>query len=149
LRESLVSKRRLCIRREDPTLHGRSIDIVLYEGDAGLGIENKPGLVHQHEQVSDYAGELKRRFGKGWAMIYLSGDGTSPPEESLRFEERAQLLGSGNYLEINYAADLTEWLYTCTRACDADKVRWFLRDFHDYVAGNFKNQEKQDDGKDA
>ena len=113
---------------------------MLRDDDAGLGIENKPGGVHQNEQVSHYADELARRFPKGWALIYLSGDGTPPPETSLCPEKREQLRKSGNYVELNYAEDLAEWLDTCVHGCEADKVRWFLRDFHDHVVTSLKNQ---------
>jgi hypothetical protein len=148
-RRGLDSNSPIRVRREDPSSGGRLIDIVLNQRGFGLGIENKPGLVHQKDQLSHYADELQQRFRNGWALIYLSGDGVKPPAISLSCERRGQLLASGNYLEMNYAGDLAAWLDTCIHACEADKVRWFLRDFRDYAATNFKNQETQDEGRDA
>ncbi len=45
LRGRLGSGRPIRVRREDRSLHGRYHDILLSDGDIGLGIENKPGPV--------------------------------------------------------------------------------------------------------
>jgi len=137
LRERMTS-RRVSVRREQVTDGGRLIDIVLSEGDIGIGIENKPWVADQNRQLSDYAKYLSRYFSGGWMLLYVSGAGNPPATQSLSSDERQVLLNGGNYLELSYAADLAEWLSACIHACDADKVRWFLRDFQDFSMTKFK-----------
>lgn len=138
LRETVTS-RRISVRREQPTHNGRFIDIVVGEGDLGLGIENKPWAGDQDGQLRDYATYLSRCYKRGWVLLYISGAGNLPATYSLPSSERTRLLNAGNYLELSYAADLAEWLDACVHACDADKVRWFLRDFQDFAMTKFKS----------
>jgi PD-(D/E)XK nuclease superfamily len=137
MREALAS-RRIHVRREQPTSNGRFIDILVSAGNLGFGIENKPWAKDQGKQLYDYANHLSRCFETRWALFYLSGSGNLPATHSLTSDERQKLLHSGNYLELTYAGDLAEWLSTCVHACDADKVRWFLRDFRDFAMTKFK-----------
>ena len=137
LRERLKS-RRIVVRREQPTYDGRLIDIVVSEGDIGLAIENKLWAKDQDQQLKDYATYLSRRYSRGWMLLYISGEGAPPASHSLPSDMRQNLLNAGEYLELSYAADLVEWLDGCVHMCDADKVRWFLRDLQNFAMTKFK-----------
>lgn len=137
LRERLTSTR-ISVRREQFTHNARPIDIVVGEGDLGFGIENKPWAKDQSQQLRDYAAYLAHRYRRGWMLLYISGTGALPAIHALSSDERHRLLNAGTYLELSYAADLAEWLDACVHACDADKVRWFLRDFQGFAMTQFK-----------
>jgi len=136
-RERLRS-RRISVHREQPTHNGRFVDIVVSGGDIGFGIENKPWAADRIRQLQDYAAYLSSHFRNGWVLLYVSGTGNLPTTQSLPSSERQRLIDEGTYLELSYAADLAEWLDACIHTCDADKVRWFLRDFQDFAMTKFK-----------
>jgi hypothetical protein len=121
---------------EESTRRNRRIDIVLSANSAAIGIENKPWAGPQEQQLGDYAKDLEKRYRVS-ALMYLSGDPTSPPEISLSVPDRQLLLDRHRYVEWTYHHDLAEWLNDCAKACDADKIRWLLRDFREYVLSNF------------
>jgi PD-(D/E)XK nuclease superfamily len=122
---------------EQPTRLGRRIDIVVSVGQIGIGIENKPWAQDQEAQLSHYADYLEKRFRKAWALIYLRGYSGVPNDTVLPAERRRCLLENHSYIEWSYWADLAKWLKACIEVCEAEKVRWLLRDFLAYVQLNF------------
>lgn len=117
---------------------GRRMDIVMdLGGKKGIVIENKPWANDQPVQLMAYAKDAKIRFPDGWVLIYLHGVGKVADEYTLPNKE--ELKRSGNYLDADYIQFLTDWL----RICCADdhsipeKVRFFLRDFMNYIGKNF------------
>lgn len=122
---------------EEPTRQRRRIDIVVSFGHSiGVGIENKPRAGPQLGQVDDYTKQLQAQYPT-WLLIYLSGNGDPPPPESLPTNRRDALLAEGTYVEWSYPVEFATWLKECTRLCEADKVRWLIRDFQRYVASSF------------
>ncbi|MGA9507521.1 MAG: PD-(D/E)XK nuclease family protein [Candidatus Sulfotelmatobacter sp.] len=74
------------VRLNDPTEDGRLIDITVSSDQFILGIENKPWAREGRKQVTDYLQDLRRKkTANGYKLLYLSGDGSSPP--SLKPEE--------------------------------------------------------------
>jgi len=126
------------VKREDHTLYcsspERRIDITLEAGDWGIGIENKPFSDEAADQLKDYSLHLRRKYGQRFTLAYLSGDGSEPT--SLSTTDLAMLQAAQQFTSLAYRIGLHEWLERCTQACKAEKVRWFLRDFAEYVNTN-------------
>jgi hypothetical protein len=131
---------------EHLTSSGRRIDIVIWIGDFVIGIENKPFAADLDDQVNHYCEYLAERYRDRWAMVYLSGVGQPPPPHSITDEARERLREQGRLRMLSYARpledppgefprvrSLTEWLTGCIKVCEAERVKWFLRDFLDYV----------------
>ena len=119
-----------------------------------LAIENKPWAEDQTNQVRDYLKALEKY--KSHLLIYLSGNGKGPSEDSLGKADRERLAeqlagGQRRFAVVPYrAADLddefnefrlgfslVDWLAECRMKCDADKLSWFLRDVEDYCKHRF------------
>lgn len=122
--------------------NGRKIDIVLKMQDKHwVGIENKPWADEQPDQIKDYMTYLQRRKegadgGSAW-LLYLSGDGSDPktaegmlePEHCLTMPYRTR---------DGKPPSVENWIRRCGEQCEAERVRWFLKDFLEYVEGNFE-----------
>ena len=108
------------------------IDIVLKLGDSWIGVENKPWAAEQPEQLQRYLDSLQEN-DEGACVLYLSGrgdDAETIPEDKLH-----------HYLTISYdhaevGPSVAHWLDECLRRCEADRVRWFLKDFQEYLHRN-------------
>jgi len=116
----------------------RRIDIELNIGDIGLAIENKPWACDQIDQVSDYNKQLLKRYGENrYLLIYLSGTGEPPSEESVAEKEREALTSSGHLKILSYR----EFIICVNRFkkdCRSERVRCFLQDFEDYLRMQFE-----------
>ena len=158
--------KRAIITKEKTIENDRRIDIYVRiprRTKAGwycLAIENKPFADDSEKQVEDYLCHLRSHFGRnvsgGHCLIYLSGDGHPPSNESLGRFECTKLLNKGEFLILSYDGvhfdeavgegnfegfrpniTLVEWLGACRRACRAEKVRLFLRDVENYCRNRF------------
>src|SRR5262249_10621619 len=109
----------------------RRIDILVDFEEFGLAIENKPWASDQEDQISDYVFHLERRFGGKFVIVYLTRDGAKPT--SLDSEECDRLLNEKKLLLWTYQGDLRGWLKQCTKECEAEPVRMFLRNFMEYI----------------
>jgi PD-(D/E)XK nuclease superfamily len=116
----------------------RRIDIVVnFDDKYGLAIENKPWASDQYQQLSDYAKEMKNKFGdNSWSLVYLSGSSSNPNENSISHEQLEELESKG-YFKGSHFGQLVEWLKKCEAQCQADHVRHFLRDFVAYCENEF------------
>lgn len=115
----------------------RRMDILISGESHGLMIENKPWAMDQKDQLTHYHEELSRRFSGRHAMIYLSGDGTPPSEDSLTKKDFNDLVNKGELLVIAYRPHLTNWLLRCLEIAEADRVRWIIKDFLTYIETEF------------
>jgi hypothetical protein len=116
----------------------RRMDIVIDFGAGyGLMIENKPWTIDQNEQLKHYYQDMKLRFKETVILVYLSGNGTPPSLDSLSKSLTLEITENGEYLETNFPQHITNWLERCLLTTEADKMRWFLRDFKDYIETNF------------
>jgi hypothetical protein len=104
-----------------------------------LGIENKPWAGDQPSQLKRYSDYLKKEH-KNYVLLFISGNGRLPSEFSIPEEERKELERKGNLLCTSYHRFLIPWLRECFKECEAEKVRWFLRDFISWIEKNFREE---------
>ena len=132
---------------EFPTEEGRRIDIVLkipYEEKDDvfwIGIENKPWAGYQDGQIADYLKALLQKPPGNALILCFSGDGCKPSEDALKGlddQERSLCLtvpyrgNNGDYLSLE------NWLQQCREQCEAERVRWFLKDLLEYIKSQFE-----------
>jgi hypothetical protein len=129
------------IRVEQPTRFiesiQRRVDIKLCWSDFIVGIESKPWALDQLNQLEDYVNDLDRESKGHFLCVYLSGDGLPPDKSSISPERRALLEQKRQLKILSYPKIMCAWLDDCVRECQADKVRWFLRDFREYLLRQF------------
>lgn len=125
------------------------IDIVLeipYEEEDDvfwIGIENKPWAGDQKGQISHYLDTLRKKSRKKNAgMLYLSGDGTEPSEYAWegsddKKRERDFCLTVPYRQNSDERPSLENWLQQCREQCEAERVRWFLKDLLEYIKSQF------------
>lgn len=117
----------------------RRIDLKLVWSDFVLGIENKPWALDQDDQIDDYVADLQKETGGRFLLAYLSADGSDPAPTSIsceRLKELKKLGEKGGIRVLSYPDVMCQWLDECIRECQAERVRWFLRDFRDYILRN-------------
>ena len=126
--------------REHYTDAGRRIDLVLtFACQKAICIENKPpSAPDQKNQIKDYADYLQRKFPNGYVLCYLTSFGHPPSAYSIGEEERKELKAAGKLIFISYEREITNWLEACFKECKAEKVRWLLADFDDFINEQLK-----------
>ena len=117
---------------EYPTDRGRRIDIVLKLRNMWIGVENKPWAFEQRDQLQDYLEFLQRWRDDQACVLYLSGDGT----DAQTIKDKDQ------YLTIPYGGakngpSVAHWVVECSRHCEAENVRSFLKDLLKYIERRF------------
>lgn len=137
-----IYSRNVRVKREDSNVYttepqGR-IDITLGFDNFGIGIENKPRPGHPPKQLERYEKLLNEKFRGNFILIYLSTDYSPPPRESIDLDRRKVLEREKKFTIFSYTIELKDWLESCYKECRAEKVRWFLRDFIDFIEENFK-----------
>ena len=123
------------VHLEYMTNKGRRIDIVLEIADRWIGIENKPWAGEQEEQLKDYIEDLQKK-GTAW-VLYLSGDGSEP---TTRPDGKAgNCCPTVPYRESDgKSSSIENWVQQCWRECEAERVRWFLKDLLEYIQQSFE-----------
>lgn len=134
----------------------RRIDLViLIHGppDFAIAIENKPWTGEQDKQMEAYAEHLDRAYGDRFSLLYLSGCG-NPPETLGPWDQRLKDAGRFHALPYHESESngrskpsLHAWVMDCTHHAEADKLRWFLRDFATWIAENFQASESNEEIK--
>lgn len=126
------------------TTNGGRIDIVLeMPGKHWIGIENKPWAAEQENQITNYMTYLEEltkpvEGGTAW-ILYLSGDGSDPETTKGLSEEQIKRCLTMPYRTRNEKLPSVEnWIRRCWEQCEAERVRWFLKDFLEYVEKNFR-----------
>ena len=130
------------VRRERLTTTGGRIDITvdIPDGDRSfcLAFENKPYAADIAGQMRAYLKFLAEQYGSRFLLVYLPpASGAGPSEVSLSKEDRARW--RGRYAVMPYAGEnsLAVWLATCRSRCDAERMRWFLREAESYFKSRF------------
>lgn len=124
--------------REESTPEKRRVDIVIRHPSINciIGIENKPWASEQTTQLSDYADYLRNQTDN-FFLIYLDGYNRIPVSIEDSYKDNL-----GNKFAIqSYKTFLIPWLRNCANLCQADKVRWFIRDFITWIDNNFYDLE--------
>lgn len=114
----------------------RRMDILIDFGQSAITIENKPWTYDQNEQVADYLKQLERSHPQKHCLLYLSGTGEPPSDDSIPQADRERFIEEGKLLVIAYTR-LLDWLSDCKAICQAERVRHFLDDFSDYIRQQF------------
>jgi len=139
-----VETEHMITTHDDPERRFRRIDIVLQIGEAWIGVENKPWADEQDEQLKDYAEYLHGRDGRALGrdrracVLYLSGDG-SPPRTLPKCKRPYYRLVA--YREMGAGPSIEHWIEQCLVQCEAENVRWFLKDLLAYVCRMFRHGE--------
>ena len=121
--------------------NGGRIDIVLeMPGNRWIGIENKPWAPEQEKQVEKYMNHLSElaksvEGGTAW-VLYLSGNGNDP-ETLPKGKERERCLTMPYRTRDGKPPSLENWIRRCGEQCEAERVRWFLKDFLEYIEKSF------------
>ena len=113
------------------SIKGGRVDIVLKLGKMWIGVENKPWTVEREKQLQDYL-EYLQGNDKGACVLYLSGSG----------EEAATIDDDAHYLNMPYGRtrngpSVAHWIAECHKHCEAENVRWFLKDLLQYIGRRF------------
>ncbi len=143
------------VHLEYSTHERRRIDIVLEMPDNHwIGIENKPWAEEQKRQVEAYIEYLQDKVKKSrtaW-ILYLSGNGSDPetlpgdPRRSeccrtVPYRKNSKRGSLENSIEKNSnGCSLENWIEQCWRECEAERVRWFLKDLLEYIQRNFEKE---------
>ena len=142
-----------------------TIDIATEQGKWCLAVENKPYAEDQPCQVIDYLNYLEEKYGNRFLLIFLSPRGDGPSENSLPQRELSRWCGrfavmpywvdpDGPEREANGAWDegslredvfagyrtefsLADWFAACRAQCEAERLRWFLRDAEAFCQQRF------------
>ena len=142
------------VLRERNTDGGGRLDISVELRSQGrepacIAFENKPYAADGEAQVADYLEFLRRHYGGRFLLIYLSGHGGAPSEQSLpegvckdglaimSFCPRAE---TGEYEEgdpLRLPFSLSDWLRECRQICDAERLRWFLGEVETFCHKTF------------
>jgi len=127
------------IIREYPTPEARRIDILIKLPSLYIGIENKPWAFEQNEQLDDYGKHLLEiskiaNYDTPY-LLYVEGSGNSAKTISDSTKEAL----NNRFQEHSYRDLLVKWLKACLKECEADKVRWFIKDFITWIECNFSN----------
>jgi len=145
------------------------IDVASTDGVHWLGIENKIfGAQDQPKQSDRYLDELKHKSsqttGGDYCLLYLSPTGCPPSLDSWSNEGKARHKGklicrawvkplvvtdaakgaaggSDDASPVNQESSVLDWLTECEGKCGAENVRWFLRQFRDFVHARLLRKE--------
>jgi hypothetical protein len=136
--------------REDTTAYIsrslRRMDIAIdFNKEFAIVIENKPWAGDQKDQIKDYRENLEKEYNGKYFLLYLSPYGNPPSSWSIDEDLRKSLEDEKKLMTISYF-DIKKWLEICYKECKAEKVRWFLRDFTDYVEEMFKQSLMEREG---
>ena len=122
---------------EYATSERRLIDIVLKLGNMWIGIENKPWAGEQPEQIQHYLSFLQQKDPRA-CVLYLSGTGDDA--ETIEDDRRQYYLTIPYGHTKGHSPSVAHWIAECRSRCEADKVRWFLKDLQEYVKRMFYSE---------
>ena len=118
---------------ERRTTAGRRIDITVDipfdSGSFCLAFENKPYAYDQDRQLKAYLEYLGEQYGTRFLLVYLPPYNREPDEASLPPADREHWRGHFRVMPyVGRDTSLEDWFATCRNLCDAERLRWFLRD---------------------
>ncbi len=139
------------IDREETTTQinrSRRIDIeIAFRIDddwIAIAVENKPWAGDQDQQLSDYARHLESMYKGRFKLIYLTPNGETPSEYSIKREKREELENAGKLVNasIRKWANDNGWLKRAESEVKAERVRWFVSDFRKALIESLPAQEE-------
>ena len=121
----------------------RRIDLFIDLREFVVAIENKPWAGEQEDQMGDYFKYLQRLMKKknihDFLLIYLHGTGEKPTSIKKELVEN----NKDKLLFTSYQKLLKPWLEECYKECESQKVRFFIKDFIDWIDENFKENKEE------
>ena len=118
------------IVREASTEEERRIDILIEITDDKekfcIGIENKLFAQEQPDQLGDY-NQYLADISDNYLLVYLDALAREP--ETIDPKVREELEKLNKFKTLDYANFLRNWLEACYKECEAEKIRWFIKDF--------------------
>lgn len=123
------------IHLEYLTHENRRIDIVLNHPQSGrwLGIENKPWAGEQDRQAQHYLETLALK-DKNARIYYFSGDGSDSKTIDVCSKEKCRTVP---FRKDGKRPSIEGWVENCLLVCEAEPVRWFLKDLLKYIRHYF------------
>jgi len=121
------------VRPEHPIPEGGRMDITVEissaTGHACLAFENKPYASDLDRQIISYLEYLRKQYGTHFLLIYLPPVYRWPGENSFPQADREEWREEFRIMPyIGEDASLEKWFAACQEACDAERVRSFLKD---------------------
>ena len=134
---------RVKVKTESWVEEGR-LDVIVSSGNRVFVIENKPWAANQPEQLKRYLTHLDRLMRDDttlkpadFPLIYLTADGSAPPDSSICAAERLERTEAGQLHCWSYREHILEWVTQCRAACRADRVSTFIDEFARYIGKTF------------
>lgn len=97
-----------------------------------IAIENKPFVGEHHLQVNNYIDFLEGNYLDKYVFVFLSRSGDDPVS-IIDYNRKDLLKNKGTLVSTSYADLIKKWLDRCFKECEAEKIRWFIKDFIQYV----------------
>ena len=113
----------------------RRIDIVLKMGSCWIGIENKPWAGEQKNQVEDYLKFLQDKDREAY-LCYFSGDGSDSTSAG-EYKNKCRTVA---YRKRGKKPSVEGWIERCLPVCEAENVRWFLKNLLKYIRCEFSSE---------
>ena len=106
-----------------------TVDISSATGYACIAFENKPYAHDLDRQIMSYLRYLRKQYGTHFLLIYLPPVYRWPSENSFPQADREEWREEFRIMPyIGEDASLEKWFAACQEACDAERVRSFLKD---------------------
>jgi hypothetical protein len=121
------------IIREKTTDKGRRIDLFIKSKNFVIAIENKIYAEEQSYQLDDYFKFLETNY-ENFILIFLTATKREPQSISLKNKN------SNKFINVSYNEFLVPWLEECYKNCESQKVKFFIKDFIDWIKINFKER---------
>ena len=123
---------------EYSTDEGGRIDIVLKMGSSWIGIENKPWAGEQKNQVENYLKFLQDKDkDKEAYLCYFSGDGSDSTSAGEKYKDKCCTVA---YRKGGEKPSVEGWIERCLLVCEAENVRWFLKNLLKYIRCEFSSE---------
>ncbi|MGH8278680.1 MAG: hypothetical protein ACRETQ_03830, partial [Gammaproteobacteria bacterium] len=84
-----------------------------------------------------------------YCLIYLTVNGRDPNPQSMTKALVISELEKHRLLLLSYCGDVAAWLDQCIATCESEKLRWFLRDFKNYIQTNLSTSSLPEGDADA
>lgn len=118
----------------------RRLDIYIRLTNLTIAVENKIGALDQKNQLKDYANYLEKQSGGQYILFYLNPSGVDPAVRSINKSLKEELLKQRKLKIISYETDLIPLINLWLANCEAENVRYFLKEFRKYIEIKFLNQ---------
>jgi hypothetical protein len=136
------------VKCEHSTDEGRRIDILISFGNHFiLAIENKVWAKDQNDQIADYSTYLENFFKGNYKLLYLCPYERTPSIASISKELLTKLQDDKKFLSYSYADDIIDCIDEWAQSCQAERVRYFLNEFkqylnHEFIGESFMSEHK-------